>query len=119
MAATTTLPEMEIHLTNGLCKIIQGNARRVFYSTEEAVGLALLKLHGVNNIAREMCWVDFLSTKGLAVGMAGNKVFTLLTIPANKRTITYAHYGSDLSEGRDYVVTFPPCLLRSVWNGNT
>ena len=107
----STLSDMEIHLTNGLCKIIQGNARRVFYSTEEAVGLALLKLHGVSNIAREICWVDFLSTKGLAVGMAGNKVFTLLTIPAKKRTISYAHYGEDLSESRDYIVTFPACLL--------
>ena len=110
MAAITTPNNMEIYLSNGICKIIQGNACRVFYSTEEAVGLALLKLSGTP-ITQDIHWVDFLATKGLAVGMMGNKTLTLVAIPTKQRTITYAHYGEDLSESKDYIVTFPPCLL--------
>lgn len=80
--------ELEIHVKkDGRVKVFEGPERRVFHSTEEAVGLALLKLNP-EQVHTEAKWVDFLPQKGIAIGTVGNKSLTLLACPPVERTVT-------------------------------
>jgi hypothetical protein len=103
MAATT---EIQINHENGLCRILEGEARRVFYSTPEAVGLRLLNLGTPNQVAN-LQWVDCLATKGVAFGARGDATYVLTTIPAQERVVTYRRS----SAGTEYKCTFPPLLF--------
>ena len=99
--------EMEIHITpDGLCKVIQGKSRRVFYSTEEAIGLALLKINPAQ-VGPTVNWIDFLDSKGLAIGAVGDKALTLLTVPAKERTLPWRRG----TISRELKVTMPPLLI--------
>ena len=99
---------LEIHITPGQpCKVIQGVARRTFYSTEEAIALALLKMG--NDTAISVDWIDFLSSKGIAIGARRNVSLTLLVIPAKKRTITWQR--GELI--RELKVVLPSLLIAS------
>jgi len=84
------MTKMEIHVgEDGLCKIFQGKSRRVFHSTGELVGLALLGIKPEQTNAGTIHWTDYLAKKGLAFGALGNKAITLQICPTHKRTITW------------------------------
>jgi hypothetical protein len=106
--------KLEILIENGLCKVIEGAARRTYFSTEEAVGLALLK-HNPNNQAVNVAWQDFLRTKGLAFTAQGNKCLTIMTYPSQAKTIRCGRGG----EEREMVVKFPPLLFAMKLQGKT
>ena len=80
--------QLEIHLKDGTCKIFQGQARRVFYSTDEALALALLKMRPANS-DHQIQWADFLPSHGIAFGVTGHKTITLICVPEVTRTIRW------------------------------
>lgn len=97
--------DLEIHLKNGICKVIEGPARRTYFSTEEAVGLALLKFNP-DNVQVNLSWQDFLSTKGVAFAAQGNKSILLMTTPGKERTI-----GVGRDSRTTMTVMMPPILF--------
>lgn len=103
---------MEIHLKDGLCKVVEGEGKRTFFSTEEAVGLFLLK-HNPESAIAQVNWQDFLRSKGLAFAMQGIKALTLLVTPAQTKTITYGPSGSV----HEAVVKVPAMLWASKLQG--
>ena len=99
--------ELEIHIDKqNICKVIQGEARRVFYSTPEAIGLALLKINPAEHHA-QVDWVDFLATHFVAFAAQENKSLTLFFMPSQQRTITHGRDGAS----QEYVTTFPHLLF--------
>lgn len=102
--------EMEIHIKDGKVKVFEGTARRVFHTTEEALGLSLLKLNPASGGGTvELKWVDLLGQRGLAIAPVGGKLLCLQTFAAHKRTIPYRK--NDLSQ--DFTVTIPDILMAS------
>mgnify|MGYP001589403748 CR=1 FL=1 len=97
--------QLEIHLNDSICKVYQGNARRVFYSTEEAVALALLKIKPTS-LTNQVQWADFMAGSGIAFGVIGNKTITLIQSPARTRTIHW----EKLETSVDLTVDIPPLL---------
>ena len=99
---------LEIHIKDGQCKVIEGIGRRVFRTTEEALGLALLRLNpatATGNIA--LNWTDFLADRGVAMALSGDRALTLLKYPSFTRSIVYRRGDS---ETQNYNITFPPLL---------
>ena len=109
---------LEVHIENGLCKIFQGEARRVFYSTEEAVALALLKINPAQDVG-SMKWMDFLSTHGIAIGQRGTTVITVMAYPAKMRTVQWraTSRGEEPLQSLDAI--FPPLLILTQMTGAT
>lgn len=101
------MQNMEIHIKDGRCKVFEGPSRRVFHTTEEALGLALLKLNPQNLGTVELRWVDMLGTRGLAVATAGPQLLCLQTFPSHQRTIPLRR--GDVN--RDYIATIPDTLM--------
>lgn len=100
--------EMEIVIRDGRVKVFEGPSRRVFYTTEEALGLSLLKLNpSANTGSAELRWVDMLGTRGLAIASSGSRLVCLQTFPSHQRTIPFRR--GDVS--RDYTVTVPDVLM--------
>lgn len=99
--------EMEIHIKDGRVKVFEGPSRRVLHTTEEALGLSLLKLNPQNQGNVELRWVDMLGTRGLAIAPSGSRVLCLQTFPSHKRTLPFRR--GDMS--RDYTVTIPDVLM--------
>ena len=108
-----SLPDMEIHMTNGVVKIIEGPARRTYHSTPEAVGLALLKLRP--NETSNVAWQDFLTTKGVAFAAQGTRALTLLVLPVAMRTM---RWGRD-STPAELKVKMPSLLFAIKFEGRT
>jgi hypothetical protein len=89
---------LEIHIDgHGKVKVIEGLGRRVFHSTEEAVGLALLRLNPAVGATIDLTWQDFLADRGVAMALTGDQVLTLLVIPAASRTLQYGRGSTDES----------------------
>jgi hypothetical protein len=102
---------IEIHLQdNGLCRIIEGPARRVLYSTKQGVGLALL---GLTEHAQttEIQWVDFLRTHGVAAGIAHDTTVALLIVPAKHRVIRYRRSSDESTETVEVSLNTPTLLI--------
>lgn len=101
---------LEIHLDNGRCKVIEGKARRTYYSSEEAVGLALLRMTGSGaGSGADVKWVDCLAKRGIAVGLAGNRALTLQVTPGRERTFRWRRNADHPS--KEYKATFPSTLM--------
>jgi hypothetical protein len=105
--ATAQTSELEIHLKDGLCKVIEGTARRTYFSTSEAVGLALLGMNQ-GSVTTSVKWMDFLASKGLAFGATGKESFTIMVIPEKEREISYQR-GSGAS--LRLKVTYPQLIM--------
>lgn len=101
------MQNMEIHITDGKVKVFEGSSRRVFHTTEEALGLSLLKLNPANQGTVELRWVDLLGSRGLAVAPSGSRLICLQTFPSHKRTLPFRR--GDVN--RDYTVTIPDVLM--------
>lgn len=101
------MQDMEIHITGGKVKVFEGPARRVFHTTEEALGLSLLKLNPSSQGNVELRWLDMLGTRGLAVAPSGSRLVCVQTFPSHTRTLPYRR--GDTS--RDYTVTIPDVLM--------
>lgn len=115
MAASSPVPALEIHIdATSRCRIISGPERRVYYSTPQLAGLALLQNYRdeetVEDAAasRSITWSDTLISHGLAHGVRGASRYLLAVIPATERTITYQ--GRETAEQR-LTATFPPLLV--------
>ena len=103
---------LEIHvLKNGRCRVFQGEARRVFYSTEEAVALALLKVNPAQEDVGSMTWMDFLTTHGIAIGRRGTTIITMMVRPAKMRTVPWRATRHGEEPLQSLVATFPPLLI--------
>lgn len=100
--------QLEIHIKDGKCKVFEGPSRRVFFATEESIGLALLRLNPSSMTgAVDIHWQDFLADRGVAMALSGDRVLTMLLYPSQKRTIQYIR-----GETReDYTLTFPTLLM--------
>lgn len=101
------MQNMEIHIKDGRCKVFEGTSRRVFYTTEEALGLSLLKLNPQNVGSVELRWVDMLGTRGLAIAPSGSQLLCLQTFPSHQRTLPFRR--RDVN--REYIVTIPDVLM--------
>ena len=99
--------ELEIHIKGGRCKVFEGPSRRVLYTTEEALGLHLLKLNPQNQSSVELWWVDMLGTRGLAIASVGAQMVCLQTFPSHQRTLPYRRNDTQ----RDYTATIPDVLM--------
>ena len=73
---------LEIHIKDGQCKVIEGLGRRVFRTTEEALGLALLRLNPAAAGNIDLAWMDFLADRGVAMALSGDRVLALLKYPS-------------------------------------
>ena len=104
------MEQLEIHIKNGLCKVFQGDARRVFYSTEEAVALALLRINPAQDTG-SIQWMDFLSTHGIAIGQRGATVIAVMVYPAKMRTVQWRAISSGQEPLQSLDTTFPPLLI--------
>ena len=103
---------MDISINNGVCKVISGAGRRVRYTTEEALGLALLRLNPETSRAQvEIHWSDYLAGRGVAVALSGDRILTLLVCPELVRTVVY-HNGTNR---QTFNVKFPPLLLATAF----
>ena len=103
------MQDMEIHIKDGRVKVFEGPSRRVLHTTEEALGLALLKINPTNQATVDLRWVDMLGTRGLAIAPAGSRVICLQTFAAHSRTLPFRR--GDVN--RDYTVTIPDVLMAS------
>ena len=104
---------MEIHIKDGQCKVIEGEARRVYFTTEEALGLAMLRLNPhVAGGTVALDWADFLGDRGVAMALSGNRALALMRYPATTRSIQY-HRGTGSS--LDFAVTTPPLLVAAAF----
>lgn len=101
------MQDMEIHIKDGRVKVFEGPTRRVMHTTEEALGIALLKLNPQNHGTVELRWVDMLGTRGLAVASSGSRLVCLQTFPSHTRTLPFRR--GDIN--RDYTVTIPNLLM--------
>lgn len=102
------MTDMEIHIKGGKVKVFEGPARRVFHTTEEALGLSLLKLNPSEGGATvELRWVDLLGSRGLAIAPAGGKLVCLQTFPSHKKTLNYIR--GDVNQ--PFTVTIPDVLM--------
>lgn len=101
------MQDMEIHISGGKCKVFEGPSRRVFHTTEEALGLSLLKLNPQNQGTVELRWLDLLGSRGLAVAPSGSRLVCLQTFPSHTRTIPFRR--GDVN--REYTVTIPDVLM--------
>lgn len=111
---TAGQPDLEIHIKSGVCKVIEGPARQVRYTTEEAVGLALLKIN--RNASRvALVWNDFLASRGVAMGMSSKNMLTAMVLPAQTRDIEWRRNSSK----HLLKLTFPACLLLVNFEGPT
>lgn len=99
--------ELEVHISGGRCKVFEGASRRVFYTTEEALGLSLLKLNPQNQGSVELWWVDMLGSRGLAIAASGSRTLCLQTVPSHTRTIPFRRGDTN----RDYTVIIPDTLM--------
>jgi hypothetical protein len=100
---------LEIHIKDTQCRVIEGPARRVRYTTPEAVALALLQLRPENTrFAGATRWMDYLAGRGVAIGLVNDSLVGLLTYPAMMRTIPYRHTAQ-----KDHIAEFPPLLMAS------
>ena len=104
--------QLEIHLNGDTCKVIEGAAKRTYFSTPEAVGLALLRIDTSTVAAANLKWTDFLASNGVAFGAMGNKVLTLFVTPTKQRTISYAGVPT-----RQFLVNLPPMLYAVCMTG--
>lgn len=107
--------ELQIHIKDGKCKVIEGAAKRVFWSTEEAVGLALLKLNPTLQATISVPWQDFLAARGVAFAAAGDKSLNLIVYTNQKRTIQFRR-GSGV--GQELVIKLPPLLVATSFKDN-
>ncbi len=108
------MDHIEIHIKDGICKVIEGLSRRVTFTTEESVGLALLKINPSQQ-AGVIKWNDHLLTRGVAIGVAGAKTYSIWVIPAQDRTIDWRRN----ERSQQLKVTLPACLMGTVFNGGT
>jgi len=102
----STPTEVQINHDTGLCRITEGEARRVFYTTTDAVGLRMLGLTAPSHTAN-LPWMDCLATRGMAIGMRGDSTFVLWTVMPTSRQLTWRRHG----ESHDLTITFPPLLF--------
>jgi hypothetical protein len=98
--------DLEIHVTEGMCKVIEGPARRTYFSTSEAVGLALLGMTR-GSTASTAKWNDFLATNGVAFGSNDKDSFTIMVLPEKERSIVYMRDHTKV----DLKATFPPMVM--------
>lgn len=101
------MQNMEIHIADGKVKVFEGPSRRVFHTTEEALGLSLLKLNPASQGHVELQWLDMLGSRGLAVAPSGPRLLCLQTFAAHKRTLPFRRGDTN----RDYTVTIPDVLM--------
>lgn len=101
--------EMEIKIKDGRCRVMDGTTKRVFYTTEESMGLYLLKLNPAaqGNGASGAQWVDQLGQRGIAVGRIGDRTLTLTVYPSKKRDILFGRGDTT----RTFTVTLPDLLM--------
>jgi hypothetical protein len=112
--------EIVIDTSARTCQVVTGAARRTFYSTPQAVGLALLsgggidmEEEGASGLGVNITWTDLLASNGVAVGTRGRQVVTLGVIPAKERTVDYL-----TSDGRRPLTrVFPATLLGMLMEG--
>lgn len=109
------MQDREIHIKDGRVKVFEGPSRRVMYTTEEALGLSLLKLNPQNVGNVELRWVDMLGSRGLAIAPSGSRLVCLQTFPAHQRTIPFRR--GDVS--REYTVTIPDVLMATNFKDNS
>lgn len=106
--------DMDVSIKGSQCKVIYGPAKRVIYTTEEALGLALLGLNENNSSGQTFDWMDFLQSHGLAICCRGTKSMTIHLSPSKMRTILYTVSSS--GAGEKLVMTTPPLLITSVFD---
>lgn len=105
--------DLDISIKGGRCKVTEGPTKRVFHTTEELLGLYLLRLNpATSGASSAVKWVDQLGKRGMAVGTLGDKTLTLTVFPANKRTIAFGRGDTN----KEYTVTLPdvfmPCAFK-------
>lgn len=108
-----TIREIHIDASNR-CRVVAGPAGRTYFSTPQAVGLALLGIPPLidaedTTATPGILWQDYLRTNGVAFGTRGDRQVHLVTLPPTPRTIAVTHPSAD---GRTTVtdrmlVTFP------------
>lgn len=100
-----------IHInTNGQCRVVMEAARRSFFSTPRAVGLALLATSGAEQeTSSDLVWSDFLASHGIAIGTRGRQRVTVALLPPKTRTVSVTR--RDDSGLLTCTPTFPPLML--------
>lgn len=105
-----------IHMDNtNRCRVVAGPSGRTFFSTPQAVGLALLGIPTPSDDASaasgNIVWTDYLATNGVAIGNRGNRRFHLVTLPAKMRTVSYTEAdAAGRSVSTPLNIVFPPIL---------
>lgn len=103
---------LDISIKGGRCKVTDGDTKRVFNTTEESLGLYLLKLNPqAEGRSGAIRWVDQLGKRGIAVGHLGDETYTLTVFPAQKREILFGRGDTT----RRYTVTLPEIFLPAVF----
>ena len=104
-----------VHLdATNRCRVVAGPAGRTYYSTPQAVGLALLGLPpSLDEPATTtgITWTDYLATHGVALGTRGDRQIHLALLPPKQRTIQHTA-PNDEGNGSTVplTVTFPHVL---------
>ena len=117
-----------IHIdTTNRCRVIAGPAGRTYFSTPQAVGLALLgipapTLDTEDTLAAttNIVWTDYLALNGVAIGQRGDRRVHLVVIPPKPRTVAYSW--QDERNGPQQAslnVTFPHVLAGLLLQRNT
>lgn len=108
--ATDSLYEIHIEPGHPTCRVIQGAARRMYFSTPHAVAMALLNTEerDEESARRDLLWTDHLASHGVAVGVRGQRVASLTVSAPHPRQVRV------LNRAGAYTVvsiTFPALLM--------
>lgn len=108
------------------CRVVAGPAGRTYFSTPQAVGLALLGIPALIDVedgpalSSNIVWTDYLATNGVAVGQRGDRRLHLVVIPPKPRTVVYSWNDERLGNQQASLnVTFPPVLACLLLQRNT
>ncbi len=103
---------LDITIRDGRCKVIEGAARRVLHTTEESLGLYLLRLNPATAAnTSNVRWLDMLATRGIAIATVGDRMLALQTFPAELRTIAYVRGDAR----KDHKVVPPEMLMATAF----
>lgn len=111
----------EAHFDNtNRCRVIAGPAGRAYFTTPQALGLALLGMpvaaEDEASVPSGIAWTDYLATHGVAHGIRGNRQLHLVILPTKPRTVTWVGLNDNGTQNitEHLTLTFPPmlaCLL--------
>lgn len=105
--------DLDVSIKQGRCKIKDGSTGRIYSTTEEALGLYLLRLNPAQvNAGGAVTWVDQLAKRGIAVGTQADRLLTLTVFPSQKRTIAF---GRGDSTREEFTVVLPEILMPAMF----